>query len=264
MKDCAPQIVSHTCEAKANYDFKSSLFYQKWSSFGARAEEPIAPTDIPSQRVYDNLRVGSSIRIYALLIPKVRANCSLIDLRLLQDFRLHAIAMETDDGVIVNLRGETELVLGATLWVAFELESDHAHWCQEFLGYVPFPPFKLKAKSLELSTFLVSKIPKWIGKDIRSTDMRGRHGIHLLGEYQIGHQLEKNSVNMDNNKIFFPSVGRQLEENSVLLVLRSDMHKLEELAASSVATCAPSQPADSSTDGVPQGRPPQTPPQGSR
>merc|ERR1711907_1055 len=79
--------------------------------------------------------------LYALPIPPERANCKLGSLGLRANFHMHAIAMETEDGIDVRLGKDTELVKGATLWVTFELQPaclagrSAAELARQFLDY---------------------------------------------------------------------------------------------------------------------------------
>jgi len=250
------EIENHAREAKANYDFKSSLFWQQWTSFGATAEEQISLTDITSKKSLDHLQ----IRIYALPIPRERASISLVKLRLRDEFHLHAIAMETDDGVIVNPGADTELVMGATLWVAFEIDQDVPGLVHNWLDIAPDnAPVQLKMRCLPLEAFLVGRIARWVDLEIESTEMRSRYGINLLGFYRgcdIGAAF------------FFPSPRRQLRADCFLLVLPSDVQKLEEIqreedAASRAANSTTFAPSDSRVDGAPRRAPLKSPPQGS-
>ena len=155
--------------------------------------------------------------IYALPIPPECANCSLRNLDLRGKFHLLVFAMETEEGVSTDLRADTELVKGATLWCTFEPFRRAEDLVREFLGKAPR---SLQSRCVALSAFHVSDVPEWIDQTIEDTKIRPQYGVVLCGVYR---KSESGYV------VMFPTPARELKEDSVLLMLKSDLHALNEL-----------------------------------
>lgn len=258
MKQRVPQIDCCPLEARVNHGFKASLFWETWASLGAGDEEMVDLTEVTQQQFYGPNHAGLTsylMPLYALPIPPERANCKLGLLGLRANFHMHAIAMETEDGIDVRLGKDTELVKGATLWVTFELQPaclgkfrSAAELAKQFLDY---EKLSVGCRQVPCSTFRVSNIPEWIGQTIQDTEMRARHNVNALGTVRLSCPAVAP----------FPSPGKPLFEDTLLLVLPTDLpilKELQEAGSQDGHSDVPSVP--SSHSGECQGLPLQPPP----
>ena len=140
IKACVRGVVDHClCEAKLNLGFKSSLLTRTWASLGASAEKEIDLANVKPQTIpcHPTEEACFQMILYALPIPPKCANCSFQNLDLHGKFHLLPIAMETEEGVSIDLSADTELVKGATLWCTFKPCSHVQTLVHNFLGKAP-------------------------------------------------------------------------------------------------------------------------------
>jgi len=265
MKTRIPQIDFCPLEARVNLGFKASLFWETWASLGASQEEKVYLTEVTQEQFYECHHESVTrydMPLYALPIPPDRANCKLGSLGLRANFHMHAIAMETEDGIDVRLGRDTELVKGATLWVTFELQpsclagpSDKFRNAAELVRrFLEYEKHSVLCRRIPCSTFPVSHITEWVGKTIQDTEMRARHNVNALGTVRLRYP----------GVAPFPSPGKRLFEDTLLLVLPADVPILKELQDASNQDSeseVPSVPSSHSGDchGLPLQPPPTSP-----
>jgi len=237
------EIENVQCEARACNGFETSVLFRSWSSLEVSSSEQISLCSVQKLETYRRNSSGIAVRIFALPVPSELANRSLAKLRLRDAYELLAFCMETEDGIFTDFSASTELVKGATLWVVFQSELSRDNIPALVRNFLGFEKQSLESRWLPLHSFNVKQIPKWINQTILTSKLRAEHGINVGGIYRHGEEKGKrfrNGLRLDNENecgvAFFPLPSQQLFAETVLLVLRSDVSKLNAIQLRNAST----------------------------